>query len=54
MIRRREPGENGGDFPGWEAVLDSLRRPGVAERVRLLTGNTQISARELTHLLPLE
>ncbi|MCB0829987.1 MAG: SAM-dependent DNA methyltransferase [Solirubrobacterales bacterium] len=54
VIRRREPGENGGDFPGWEAVLDSLRRPGVAERVRLLTGNTQISARELTHLLPLE
>ena len=38
----------------WEGVLRSLRAPGVAERVRLLTGNTQISARELTHLLPLD
>ena len=27
--------------------------PGAAERLRLLTGNTQISAKELTHLLPL-
>lgn len=38
----------------WVRVLDSLRRPEVADRVRLLTGNTQISARELTHLLPLD
>lgn len=38
----------------WERVLASLRESGVSERVRLLTGNTQISARELTHLLPLD
>ena len=33
------------------AVL--LRDPGVTARVRMITGNTQISATELTHLLPL-
>jgi len=37
----------------WEEVLVALRQPDVAGRIRLLTGNTQISARELTHLLPL-
>ncbi|MBN8866150.1 MAG: SAM-dependent DNA methyltransferase [Solirubrobacterales bacterium] len=37
----------------WERILASLTREGVAGRVRLLTGNTQISATELTHLLPL-
>lgn len=30
-----------------------IEDPGAAERLRLLTGNTQISAKELTHLLPL-
>ncbi|MCB0862757.1 MAG: SAM-dependent DNA methyltransferase [Solirubrobacterales bacterium] len=55
VIRRRGSGSGGGkgDFPGWDVVLELLRRPDVAGRVRLLTGNTQISARELTHLLPL-
>ena len=65
VIRRRSAGITGGsenaqswsqsDPPiEWEGVLASLRAPGVVERVRLLTGNTQISARELTHLLPLD
>jgi hypothetical protein len=43
-----------GDEADWEAILAALRRPGIIDRVRLLTGNTQISARELTHLLPLD
>lgn len=38
----------------WPALLAALLQPGVASRVRRLTGNTQISARELTHLLPLD
>lgn len=37
----------------WTELDRMLRDPGAAERLRLLTGNTQISARELTHLLPL-
>lgn len=35
-------------------VLAALRHDGVNERVRLLTGNTQLSATELTHWLPLD
>ena len=38
---------------GWERLQRALGSEGVADRVRALTGNTQISARELTHLLPL-
>jgi adenine-specific DNA-methyltransferase len=38
---------------GWRRLLAALREPGVQERVRALTGNTQISATELTHVLPL-
>ena len=38
---------------GWEELQARLSRPGVGDRLRLLTGNTQISATELTHLLPL-
>ena len=38
---------------GWAALRESLESPGAIERVRSLTGNTQISASELTHLLPL-
>jgi len=52
VVRPRRTGE--ADQVDWEAVLTSLRRPGIVDRVRLLTGNTQISARELTHLLPLD
>jgi hypothetical protein len=53
--RKSDPprGETLGEVD-WEAVLAALRRPGIVDRVRLLTGNTQISARELTHLLPLD
>lgn len=36
----------------WRELLDSLQAPPTAARVRLLTGNTQVSATELTHLLP--
>jgi adenine-specific DNA-methyltransferase len=38
----------------WESLLDLLRNPGINERVRKLTGNTQISCVELTHFLPLD
>ncbi len=37
---------------GWADLLDRLRGENVPRRVRRLTGNTQISATELTHLLP--
>ena len=37
----------------WEELDAMLKDPEAAERVRKLTGNTQISAKELTHLLPL-
>lgn len=51
-VIRARPGV--GESVDWQRVLSSLRAPDVAGRVRLLTGNTQISARELTHLLPLD
>lgn len=38
----------------WQELLAVLSSPEVPGRVRLLTGNTQISATELTHLLPLD
>ncbi|MDQ2622161.1 MAG: N-6 DNA methylase [Actinomycetota bacterium] len=38
----------------WQRIWNALQAPQVADRVRLLTGNTQISARELTHLIPLD
>lgn len=37
----------------WSGLLDLMSHPSVGPRVVLLTGNTQISATELTHLLPL-
>lgn len=37
----------------WDELLTLLSEPGVNEHVVLLTGNTQVSATELTHLLPL-
>mgnify|MGYP002632710670 CR=1 FL=1 len=37
----------------WQELKRMLADPGAAQRVRLLTGNTQISATELTQLLPL-
>ena len=36
----------------WQELQDRLCGPHVVERLRTLTGNTQISATELTHLLP--
>jgi len=36
-----------------ERLLELLSSDAVVERLRLVTGNTQISATELTHLLPL-
>ena len=38
----------------WNGLLDLLRAPGINKRVRALTGNTQISATELTHWIPLD
>ncbi|MCO5314575.1 MAG: hypothetical protein M9938_00195 [Solirubrobacterales bacterium] len=38
----------------WPDLLAAIDSPGAARRIRLLTGNTQISATELTHLLPLD
>ena len=35
-----------------EEVLEGLRSPRVAKALRLLTGNTQLSAKELTHVVP--
>lgn len=37
----------------WQELHELLEDPAAARRIRMLTGNTQISARELTHLLPL-
>lgn len=34
-------------------LIKALQTPDVAERVRTLTGNTQVSATEITHLLPI-
>ena len=50
VVRR----ENAKPLVPWRRLLTALRAPGVTERVRRLTGNTQISATELTHLLPLD
>ncbi len=36
----------------WEELQSRLSHPDAGDRLRLLTGNTQISATELTHLLP--
>lgn len=50
VIRRRE---GVAQKVGWKELLASLSDPAIGTRVKRLTGNTQISARELTHLLPL-
>lgn len=36
-----------------DQLAELINAEGVSERVRMLTGNSQISAKELTHLLPL-
>lgn len=50
-VVRRRPGAP--SVIGWQDLQRSLASGAAADRVRMLTGNTQISARELTHLLPL-
>lgn len=42
------------DLVDWGHLLRALMSQETAERVRLLTGNTQVSATELTHLLPID
>lgn len=37
----------------WRELLARLRAPDISEKIRMLTGNTQVSATELTHLLPI-
>ena len=37
---------------GWNDLLAALTSAGVTRRVGLLTGNTQVSATEMTHLIP--
>jgi len=37
----------------WTELLRALLEPEVGARIRLLTGNTQVSATELNHLVPL-
>jgi adenine-specific DNA-methyltransferase len=37
----------------WDDLLRLLQAPEVARRIKLLTGNTQVSATELTYLVPL-
>jgi adenine-specific DNA-methyltransferase len=48
------PRQDADQLATWDEVLDALRSPSINERVRLLTGNTQISATELTHWIPLD
>lgn len=50
VIRRRTGVPAG---VSWDRLLAELSAPTVGETVRRLTGNTQISATELTHMLPL-
>jgi len=38
----------------WDELLTLLRMPGINKRVQLLTGNTQVSATELTYFVPLD
>lgn len=37
----------------WKHLLKMLQNPDISQKIRLLTGNTQISATELTYLLPI-
>jgi hypothetical protein len=36
----------------WQQLQAAIEAPGTGDRARLLSGNTQLSATELTHLLP--
>lgn len=50
VVRRRPDAPQ---LAEWDELQSMFVQPEAAERLRLLTGNTQISATELTHLLPL-
>ncbi len=50
VIRRRKDLE---PLIDWERLLSELKGEKTADLARLITGNTQISATELTHLLPI-
>lgn len=47
------PRSDADSFLPADQLAELINADGVSERVRMLTGNSQISARELTHLLPL-
>jgi adenine-specific DNA-methyltransferase len=49
-VIRRRPGVE--PAASWEQLLQLLRAPEVGRRIRMLTGNTQVSATELSHLVP--
>ncbi len=52
-VNRVREREGATPLVGWDELHAMLAGPGAAERIRMLTGNTQLSATELTHLLPL-
>ena len=47
------PRPDAAQLTGWDDLQARIEDPATAGRLRLLTGNTQISATELTHLLPI-
>jgi hypothetical protein len=49
VVRRREGVK---PLVSWQELQRRIGEPDAGERLRLMTGNTQISATELTHLLP--
>lgn len=51
VIRKRTGAEPETD---WDGLLIAMSQPEITGRIRMLTGNTQVSATELTHLLPLD
>lgn len=54
VIRRRsDPAALRRPGRDWKQLAAALEEPGTGDRARLLTGNTQLSATELTHLVPL-
>lgn len=52
-VRDAGPGDPPAARLGWERLQAAVEALGTGDRARLLTGNTQLSATELTHLLPI-
>ncbi len=50
-VIRRRPDRRAAPLD-WSGLQTAIEAPDAGDRARLLTGNTQISASELTHLLP--